>query len=245
MANWIVKAGHLYFRPLYDLMHEELLKRDVIHADETTLEVLNEPGRNANTNSYMWLYRTGGCDAKKQIVLYDYQPSRSGDNAKEFLKGFNGYLQTDGYVGYHKVTEANPKVIPVGCMAHARRKFDETLKALPKDADRKRAKAEIGFSYCNRLFNIEADMDEKRLSYEERKRYRMEHAKPIFDEFIAWAKDTIPQTLPKSMLYKALQYVINQELPLSNYLLDGRLEISNNRALCAQYFYPHLFRKTA
>ncbi len=230
MANWIVKAGQLYFRPLYDLMHEELLKRDIIHADETTLEVLNEPGRNANTNSYMWLYRTGGCDAKEPIVLYDYQPSRSGDKAKEFLKGFNGYLQTDGYAGYHKVTEANPKVIPVGCMAHARRKFDEALKALPKDADRKRAKAAIGFSYCNRLFNIETDMDEKDLSYDERKSYRMEHAKPILDEFIAWAKDTIPQSLPKSMLYKALQYVINQELQLSNYLLDGRLESSNNRA---------------
>ncbi len=230
MANWIVKAGRLYFRPLYDLMHEELLKRDVIHADETTLEVLNEPGRNANTNSYMWLYRTGGCDAKEPIVLYDYQPSRSGEKAKEFLEGFNGYLQTDGYAGYHKVTEANPKVIPVGCMAHARRKFDEALKALPKDADRKRAKAAIGFSYCNRLFDIETEMEGKHLSYEERKSYRIEYAKPIFDEFIAWAKDTIPQTLPKSMLYKALQYVINQELQLSSYLLDGRLEISNNRA---------------
>ncbi len=113
MANWIVKAGQLYFRPLYDLMHEELLKRDVIHADETTLEVLNEPERNANTNSYMWLYRTGGYDANEPIVLYDYQSSRNGDKAKEFLEGFNGYLQTDGYAGYHKVTEASPKVIPV------------------------------------------------------------------------------------------------------------------------------------
>lgn len=230
MANWVVKSAHEYLKPLYELMHEEILKRTVIHADETTLEVLKEPGREASCESYMWLYRTGGCDAKSPIVLYEYQPSRSGEIPKAFLTGFSGYLQTDGYSGYHKVTEANPKVISVGCMAHARRKFDEALKALPKDADTRRAKAAVGLSYCNKLFAVERACEEKQLDYEARKAYRMEYAKPVFDEFIAWAKETLPQALPKSKLHGALQYAVNQALPLGNYLLDGRLELSNNRA---------------
>ncbi|MGN0681039.1 MAG: IS66 family transposase [Candidatus Fimisoma sp.] len=230
MANWIVRAGMQYLKPLYDLLHEELVKREVIHADETTLEVLNEPGRDAHTESYMWLYRTGGCDKKRPIVLYDYQPSRSGDHPKEFLKGFCGYLQTDGYSGYHKVTESNPDVLPVGCMAHARRKFDEALKALPKDADAKHSKAAKGLSYCNQLFAVEHSADEKHLSYDERKAFRLDKAKPIFEEFLKWAKETEAQVLPKSKLHDALQYVINQEKPLKNYMLDGRIELSNNRA---------------
>ena len=230
MANWTVGAGMKYLKPLYDILHKELVSREVLHADETTLEVLNEPGRDANTTSYMWLYRTGGCDKEKPIILYDYQMSRSGENPKEFLKGFCGYLQTDGYAGYHKVAEGNADVIPVGCMAHARRKFDEALKALPKDADVTKAKASKGFGYCNKLFAIETMAEKGALSYEERKALRLEKAKPIFEEFILWAKETEPKVLPKSKLHDALQYIMNQEIPLGNYLLDGRLEISNNRA---------------
>lgn len=230
MANWIIGAGMQYLKPIYDLLHEELVKRDVIHADETTLEVLNEPGRDAHAESYMWLYRTSGCDSQRPIILYDYQPSRSGDHPKEFLKGFKGYLQTDGYQGYHKVTETNSEVIPVGCMAHARRKFDEALKALPKEADAKNSKAAKGLSYCNQLFAAEHDADEKHLDYDSRKAFRLQKAKPIFEEFLKWANETEPQALPKSKLHDALQYVINQEEPLKNYLLDGRIELSNNRA---------------
>lgn len=230
MANWIVQAANQYLKPLYELLHEELLQRAVIHADETTLEVLKEPGRDASTESYMWLYRSGGCDAKQPIVLYEYQPSRSGEIPKAFLAGFHGYLQTDGYAGYHKVTDARPQVIPVGCMAHARRKFDEALKALPKDADAKHAKAAVGLAYCNRLFAVERACEEKELDYEARRAYRMEHAKPVWEAFLTWAKDTLPQALPKSKLHEALQYVSKQAIPLGNYLLDGRLELSNNRA---------------
>lgn len=230
MANWIIQAGLQYLKPLYELLHQELITRDILHADETTLEVLNEPGREASTESYMWLYRTSGCDMKRPIVLYDYQPSRSGEKPKDFLKGFCGYLQTDGYAGYHKVTESNPDVIPVGCMAHVRRKFDEALKVLPKGTDPKVSKASEGLAYCNRLFAIEREADEKNLNYEDRRALRQEKAKPVFDEFIGWAKDIQLQILPKSKLYEALQYVINQQEPLGNYLLDGRVELSNNRA---------------
>ncbi len=80
-------------------MHQELIQKDILHADETVLEVLREPGREATTQSYMWLYRTG--QTETPIVLYDYTQGRSGDYPKTFLKGFSGYLHTDGYAGYH------------------------------------------------------------------------------------------------------------------------------------------------
>ena len=97
--------------------------------DETTLQVLHEPGKKAQTKSYMWLYRTGR-DGGPPIVLYEYQPSRKAEHAAKFLEGFSGYLHADGYQGYHKLP-GNIRV--VGCWAHARRQFDEALNALPPD----------------------------------------------------------------------------------------------------------------
>lgn len=104
--------------PIIKALHKELLKREVLHADETTVQVLNEPDKKATTDSYMWLYRTGN-DGKAPIVLYDYQSSRSGENLKNYLAGFEGYLHTDGYNGYEKVQA----IKRCGCWAHLRRYF--------------------------------------------------------------------------------------------------------------------------
>ena len=101
----------------------------VLHADETTLQVLKEPGRSSTSKSYMWLYRTNGC-AKQAIVLYEYQPTRKAEHAERFLQGFSGWLHADGYQGYHRLP-GNIRV--VGCWAHARRKFDEALGTLPQE----------------------------------------------------------------------------------------------------------------
>lgn len=107
-ANWMLYGANQWLSLLYERMHQLLLKQDILHADETTLQVLREPGRPATSNSYLWLYRTG--KEGPSTILYDYQETRSGQNAKEFLTGFKGYLQLDGYAGYHKV----PDVILVG-----------------------------------------------------------------------------------------------------------------------------------
>ena len=118
MANWMMISSSDWLRHLYTRMHQEFLKRQVAHADETVLEVLNEPGREATTNSYMWVYLTGTDDIP--IVLYEYTQGRSGDYAKKFLKGFSGYLQTDGYAGYHKLEESNNEssIVLSGCWSH-------------------------------------------------------------------------------------------------------------------------------
>ena len=127
MSGRILRAAQDWLKPVYECLHRELVQRQVLHADETTLQVLHEPGKSAHTDSYMWLYRTSG-DTDRHIVLYEYQPNRKADHPKEFLKDFSGYLHTDGYKGYHVLPE---EIRVVGCWAHARRYFDEALKVLP------------------------------------------------------------------------------------------------------------------
>ena len=129
MSNWVLRVAEDWLRPIYDHLHRQLLQREVLHADETTLQVLKLEGRTARSKCYMWLYRTSG-DAKSPVVLYEYRPTRKAENAAAFLESFSGWLHADGYSGYHRL----PKNIRVvGCWAYLRRKFDEAVDALPKD----------------------------------------------------------------------------------------------------------------
>ena len=221
VSNWLLWSAEHLLAPVYDQLHEELLKRDVLHADETTLQVLHEPGKTAQSNSYMWLYRTSG-DTSQPIVLYEYQPGRGACHPKTFLEGFKGYLHTDGYSGYHCLPN---EIIVVGCWAHARRKFDEAIKSLPK-GKAKNSSAAQGLAYCNLLFKIEEGL--AGLSPEQRYDQRLKQAKPVLDAMLAWVNTRA--AAPKSTLGKALSYLKEQWPYLLNYLKDGRLELSNNRA---------------
>ena len=219
MANWVIYNSLHYLKPIYELMHQEFLKRDIGHADEVPCQVLKEPGRKAQSKSYMWVYLTGN-DGLPGIVLYDYRPGRSGNYAKEFLKGFKGYLHCDGYKGYNSIED----VERIGCLAHARRYFFE---AIPKKAaaDAKTA-AQTGVAYYDRLFMIERAI--KDLPPEEIKRQREEKEAPILEELFEWIKTLHPTS--GSRLDKAVTYSINQKKSLYGYLKDGRLEASNNAA---------------
>ena len=223
MANWILNASDTWLRPVYDVLHRNLCRKEVLHGDETVLQVLKEAGKAATSKSYMWLYRTSGC-AENPIVLYEYQPNRKAENAENFLKGFSGWLHADGYQGYHKLPD-NIRV--VGCWAHARRKFDEALYSLPEDK-RKGSSAATGLCYCTNLFRLEEAFED--LTPEERTNKRLELAKPVLDALSAWANSLIAKTPPKSALGKALHYLLEQWPYLIRYLEDGRLELSNNRA---------------
>ena len=223
MSNWILKATEDYLTPVYEQLHRELLHRDVLHADETTLQVLHEPGKKPQSDSYMWLYRTSG-DTDKPVVLYEYQPGRGAKHPKEFLSGYKGYLHTDGYAGYHDLGE---DITVVGCWAHARRKFDEAVKSLPK-GKAKGSSASQGLAYCDLLFAIEKGLAEKNATTEERYQERLEQAKPVLDAMFAWANSRT--AAPKSALGRAFTYLKEQWPYLTSYLKDGRLEISNNRA---------------
>ena len=220
-SNWLIKASEDWLEPIYDALKRRLVAHHVLHADETTLQVLHEPGKTAQSKSYMWLYRTSG-DAKHPIVLYEYQPSRSHQYPEAFLRDFTGYLHADGYEGYHKLPDS---VTVVGCWAHLRRKFDEALKALP-EKDREGSIALRGKRYCDRLFELERGFAD--LSPEKRYEKRLEFSKSLMEKFFAWVSSC--NAAPKFPVDKAAYYALSQRKYLERFLLDGRLELSNNRA---------------
>lgn len=214
MSNWVLRAAE-------DWLHRELVGREVLHADGTTLQLLREPGKSAQSKSYMWLYRTG-CDAEHPIVLYEYQPNRKAENAAAFLRDFSGYLHADGYSGYHKLPGS---IRLVGCWAHARRKFDGAVNALPKGEQAGSAALE-GQRMCNQLFSIEREI--AGLPFEERCIQRQSRAKLVLDALLSWAERS--KAPPKFALGKAVYYLKEQWPYLIRYLEDGRLKVSNNRA---------------
>jgi len=178
MSNWLLKATEDWLVPIYDALKEIMFyHHDILHADETTLQVLREPGKTAQSKSYMWLYRTSGhnihgSEVTHPIVLYEYQPDRRAKRPEAFLGGFKGYLHADGYDGYHDLPK---EITVVGCWAHARRKFDEALKIIPAGA-REGSNILRGKRYCDKLFALEREF--AGLSPEERFEKRQEKSKP-------------------------------------------------------------------
>lgn len=221
LGNWIIVAYRDWLSAVVKRLKKELVGQAYLHADETPLQVLKEPGRKNTTTSYMWVYSsTQG--AKHPVRLFDYQPGRSGIFPKDFLEGFEGYLHTDAYKGYEKV-EGVTRVL---CFAHLRRYFVE---ALPKDAKKHSATlCAQAIGYIDTLFKIEKTL--KDLSPEVRYEQRLKQEKPVLEAFWAWAETVWPEVLPKSKLGKAFTYAFNQKKGLMNYLLDGNLAISNNLA---------------
>ena len=221
MAHWVVQAGELV-EPLFKHMQAHLVKEPILHADETTVQVLHEAGRKPTTKSYMWVYRTGG--ASPPLVLYDYEPTRAGYHPKNFLQGFQGYLHVDGYSAYDQV----PGATLVGCWAHARRKFHDASRILGKAGLKSPdAPAYAGLAFCKRLYAIEAEC--RTLTPEERHAVRQEKSVPVLNEMRIWLDEMVLTVLPKSPLGTAVGYCCNQWSKLKGFLADGRLEIDNNK----------------
>ncbi|WP_430734241.1 IS66 family transposase [Fodinisporobacter ferrooxydans] len=218
LANWVIRAATDWLVPLWETMKSYLLNQGVIHADETVIQVLKEEGKKPSSDSRMWVYCSGNT-GDATVVLFEYQPTRSGEHARRFLEGFHGFLQTDGYSGYDKV----PEVTRCGCWSHLRRKYQE---AMPKGGTVEGSAAAVGFEYCNRLFAIERDLAQ--LSPEKRKQQRQERSKPVLEAYWSWLETVNP--LKGSKLAEAITYSINQKTSLNTFLEDGRIELSNNRA---------------
>jgi transposase len=222
MANWMMYGAEQWLTPLFAAIKVYLLQQEVLHADETTLQVLKEPGKSAEATSYLWLYRTGRGVAP--AVLYEYQRTRGGEHPRNFLAGFTGYLHVDGYAGYHKVA----KVRLAGCWAHARRKFDEALQAAPPETEKSGSVAGQGLDHCNQLYAIERKLADA--SPEERYAERQKQSVPVLEAYASWLKQQRSRTLPKSLVGQAIAYSLNQWEKLTAFLDDGRLELDNNRS---------------
>ena len=221
MANWVIKCAENYLFTIYEALKAQLLEESVLHADETTVQVLREPDRSAQSKSYSWLYRTSGA-SKHKIVVFDYQQTRKQEHPQKFLKDFKGFLHTDGYKVYHNLP---PDITVVGCWAHARRYWEKLLKSIHKDK-RSGSDAERGMAYINKLFDLERKF--KNLSPQERYEKRLEESKPIAEAFFVWVDNL--GALPKTALGEAAHYTLSQRKYLENVYLDGRTELSNNRA---------------
>jgi len=223
MANWVIFCAINYLVLVYEQMHKKLLTLDVIQNDETFVQVLKEEGRKPTTQSYMWMYRSAE-RVEPPIVLFDYQPTRSGDHPKRFLAGFKGYIICDGYQGYNNISV---DILLQGCFSHCRRYYRDAVDVVPKDA-RAGCEAMKGVEFCNKLFDIERRL--KKCSDQQRYQKRLELSKPVLDAFFSWATEMSKVTLDKTRLGKAVTYTLNQWDNLSRFLEDGRLEIHNNAA---------------
>jgi transposase len=221
MSNWILEASREWLQPLVNRMHSKLLSEKYIHADETRIEVMNEKDRKNTTDSYMWVY--GNYKASgTPIRIFEYHPTRNGDHAKEFLKGFHGYLISDAYSGYEKVEG----ITRCFCWSHLRRYFAE---ALPGDVSQPEATIPCqAIEYCNKLFKIEEEIE--KLTPEEKRKQRQSRSKKVLDAFWSWVELNKDNCLPKSKLYKAFGYAQNQKEGLMRFLEDGNIAISNNLA---------------
>ena len=216
LANWCIKASTLV-EPIIDLYQQHLLADNVLCADETTVQVLDEPDRRAQQKSYMWVYRSGQF-AQYPVVIYDYQPGRGHEHPEAFLAGYKGYLQCDGYRAYGCLKN----VTVSGCWAHARRKFNDALIAQPK----KKGKANVAISTIQKLYAIEKRT--KMLPANEREKIRKKEAQPILDKFKIWLDETSQTLLPKSYLGIAVSYTLNYWQALTRYVESGELGIDNN-----------------
>jgi len=224
LAHWMVKVGILV-QPLINLLREALLSYDIIGMDETRLQVLKEPDRKPQSQSYLWVQRGG--PPEHPIVLYDYDPSRSQQVPIRLLDDFSGYMQTDAYEGYNAVIRQNG-ITSLGCWAHVRRKFDEALKAQAgMTAEKKKTTlAAEALRRIQALYRIEREI--KLLSDNERQSVRADRSMPPLDDFRTWLDQHIPIVPPRSALGKAMNYAHKQWPKLTTYTEDGRLRMDNN-----------------
>lgn len=221
LANWMIKLGTLV-QPLINRLHEVACEQSIIHMDETPLQVLNEPGKTAQSKSYMWV--TAATQASTNIILYHYSASRSGETPQYLLADFNGALMVDGYEGYSAVCNGN-QLTRLGCWAHARRKFVEAQRQQPKG---KTGKADQALAFIQKLYRYEQLAKDK--TADERYAIRQAQSKPEIDKLKKWLAKALLNTPPKTSLGKAINYLNNQWDRLAAYTENGAWPIDNNRA---------------
>ena len=227
MANWLIRVADRCL-PLLSLLRQEIRSGPLINVDETTLQVMKEPDRANTKKSYAWIFRGGTED--KPAVIFKYHPTRAGRVARDYLAGYKGYVQSDGYVGYDAFEKIDGITL-CGCWAHARRKFVEVAKVdkAARESSNMRS-CDIALRYISSLYAVEHEAKDKNLNHEELYLLRQEKAKPVLDDFGLWLRETAPKVPPKSSLGKAITYSLNQWQRLIVYIEDGHLRPDNNSA---------------
>jgi transposase len=229
IANWVICLEDV-FRPLNNLIREEQNSYHYLQADETRIQVLEENGKAAQSQKWMWVTRGGPPD--KPSVLFAYDPSPSGEEAERLLDGFTGILQVDGYSGYsgYGAVFAQQGIRRIGCWDHARRKFVEASRAGAAWSGKGKAKgrvskADVALSHIRTLYRIEREIADR--NPEEKYRARQVLSVRKLTEFKAWLETMQSRVLKGSLTRKAIDYTLNQWELLAGYCDDGHLNISN------------------
>lgn len=224
MCNWAMKVAKTC-QPLLELLKKHLRSGPLINMDETTIQVLSEPGRSPTTKSYMWVSRGGM--PEKPALIFHYAPSRSSKVATALLVDYKGVVQTDGYAGYDFL-DVKKDVLHAGCWAHARRKFAEAAKGAGKG--KKPGSVDVALGYIRRIYEVETEAKRRNCSPEQRVQLRREKVKPILDDFLKWLSKKSIQVVPKSLLGLAVNYTLKQWDRLLVYLDHGDMTPDNNLA---------------
>ncbi len=213
--GWFAEVAGL-MRPSYYRLQELVLGSDYIQSDETTIPIINNEKHQA-VKGYIWMVRA----VMDQLVFFYYDHgSRAQKVALHLFKDYQGVIQSDGYVVYD-MYENKKGVLPIGCWAHARRKFEE---ALSED----KARASYALEQISLLYDVERQADQENLSFDQRAELRSRLAYPIMVAFEKWLLNEFPKVLPKGRIGKAIRYTYNIYHKLTRYHLDGRLKIDNN-----------------
>ena len=216
IGGWVSKTSEL-LQPLYDNFKDNFLEdADYIQADESPIKVQDKIKKKTTHRGFMWVYR----DPVKKLILFDYHKGRGKNVPEEFLKNFNGTLQSDGYTVYRNL-QTKGDITLLGCMAHARRYFEKALDNDPKRADHV-------LLLIQKLYRIERDLKEKEASIVDVKNYRQQYAIPILNELKDYLELEKQNTIPKSAIAIAINYTLNIFDNLKEYVNDGRFEIDNN-----------------
>ncbi|MGC9344981.1 MAG: IS66 family transposase [Bacteroidales bacterium] len=213
--GWFAAIFRL-MEPLYDKMQEMVRHSSYLMADETPIPVLTRDKPGSTHKGYHWLY----LDPQKKLVCFDYRKGRGREGPEEFLEGFQGALQTDGYAAYNKF-EKQKTITMLACMAHARRKFDQS-----KDNDPQRAA--YALSKFQQLYDVERKARNQDLSYEDRRILRQEESVPVLTELEQWLRKELTEVLPSSSIGQAITYTLKFWKRLVRYTEDGSWEIDNN-----------------
>lgn len=206
-------------KPLYETLKKEVLSSDYVQIDESTIPVMDKDHPGSTRKGYHWIVRS---PMQNQLFFHYQNGSRAQKVVVELLRSFQGAVQSDGY-GAYDIYENKKGILLLGCMAHARRKFEQAQKDDPE-------RAKYALKIIRDLYAIEREAQEMELPYDKIKELREEKSYPIIKEFEKWLIENCTKVLPKSLIGKAILYTYNIYPRLARYVLDGRYNIDNNGA---------------
>lgn len=215
ISGWFASSCRL-LEPLYDRLVTRVRQSSYLMADETPIPVLTRDKPGSTHKGYHWVYYA----PLEKLVSFDYRKGRGREGPEEFLEKFRGMLQTDGYNAYD-IYEKKEGITLYGCMAHARRKFENAKNNDP-------IRAEYVLERMRKLYMVEREARESNLTYDQRKELRIERSIPLLQELEKWMKEQLPEVLPRSSIGQAIAYTLGLWNRLTRYTQNGQVEIDNN-----------------